>query len=254
MAHGTVVLAMLTLIVMYDPMMAFYIIVVISMLYGTIYLLVKRKLRDIGKLRHLADQGRYQSCGEALGGIKDVKITHSAKSWLNIYAQHSREQSRHSATADTLSASPLYIVEAVGYSGLILIALFLLVRSNDVAAVLPALGLYGFAAYRLLPAAQIMFRGLARLQYSNATLERIHYDLSLPEEATSSATCEVLRPSFEIRLTDVNYAYPSTPDKLVLNTVNLAIPANTSVGIFGKSGAGKSTLMDILLGLLPPKS
>lgn len=252
-AHGTVVLAMIVLIVAYDPWMAVGIVMAVGLLYGSIYLVVRQRLKHIGHARQQADLGRYQSCSEALSGIKDVKVTHTADAWLGTYARHSREFSRHMAAAETITASPLYIVEAAGYSGLILIALFLLWRSNDVAHVLPALGMYGFAAYRLLPAAQIMYRGFARLHYSHATLDSIYHDLALPQQPAPQGAA-TLRPQHEIRLSGVRYAYPSAPDKPVLNGVDLVIPANTSLGIAGASGSGKSTLVDILLGLLQPQA
>jgi len=72
------------------------------------------------------------------------------------------------AANETLNQSPLYLVEATGYTGLILIALVLLRRTDDIAHLLPALGLYGFAAYRMLPSAQIMYRSFARLRFASA--------------------------------------------------------------------------------------
>lgn len=252
-AHGTVVVAMVILIVAYDPWMALAIVLAVSVLYGAIYLLVRRRLRHIGQARQQADVGRYQACSEALGAIKDVKVTHTDATWLGAYARNSREFARHMASAETISASPLYIVEAAGYSGLILIALFLLLRSDDIGQVLPALGMYGFAAYRLLPAAQIMYRGFARLQYSAATLDLIHHDLNLPA-ATEKEAGQPITPRKEIRLRGIRYAYPSAPDKPALDGVDLVIPANSSTGIAGQSGAGKSTLMDVLLGLLHPQA
>lgn len=252
-AQGVVVLAMVVLVFVYDPVMAVCIVAAVGTLYGAIYLLVRRRLSLIGQARVEANTGRYQSCNEALGGIKDVQVTHSAAAYSDAYSRHSREFSRHSATAETLSTSPLYIVEAVGYSGLILIALFLLIRSNDIAHVLPALGLYGFAAYRLLPAAQIMYRGFARLRFSTALLDSIQHDLALPVSPPPAGD-RVLAPQREIRLQGIRYAYPSAPNKPVLDGLDLVIPANTSLGIAGKSGAGKSTAMDILLGLLQPQA
>ena len=252
-AHGTVVVAMVVLIVAYDPMMALAIVLAVGLLYSGIYLLVRRRLKRVGHARQRADIGRYQACNEALGGIKDVKVTHTGAAWLGAYARDSREFARHMATAETISASPLYLVEAVGYSGLILIALFLLLRSNDIGQVLPALGMYGFAAYRLLPAAQIMYRGFARLQYSAATLDLIHHDLNLPT-TTEQEAGNAIHPKQDIRLRGIRYAYPSTPDKPALDGVDMCIPANSSTGIAGPSGAGKSTLMDVLLGLLHPQA
>lgn len=252
-AQGMVVLAMTLLVLFYDPWMALCIGLVVGALYGAIYLLVRKRLWRIGTLRAAANAGRYQSCNEALGGIKDVKVTHSAPAYMEVFTRHSREFSRHAATGETLSQSPLYIVEAVGYSGLILIALLLLWQSDDIAHVLPALGLYGFAAYRLLPAAQIMYRGFARLRFSTSILDNLHKDLGLPVQEVAKATQPVL-PQREIRLQGIRYAYPASPDRPVLDNFDLVIPANTSVGIVGRSGAGKSTLMDLLLGLLEPQT
>lgn len=252
-AQGSVVLAMALLIFCYDPWTAICIITVLGLLYGAIYGLVRKRLVRIGKERQTANAQRYLACNEALGGIKDVKITHSANAYQKQFDNASRLLSRHMAANDTLSQSPLYLVEATGYSMLIVVALALLLRSNDIAHVLPALGLYGFAAYRMLPAAQIMYRGFARLRVSSSALQSIHSDLTLPEEHATAGT-SVLAPRREIRLQGVRYAYPSAPEKPIFDDFDLVIPANTSIGIAGKSGAGKSTLMDLLLGLLQPGS
>lgn len=252
-AQGMMVLAMVVLIVVFDPVMALGIVTAVALLYGAIYLLVRKRLQRIGQARQAANSGRYQACNEALGGIKEVQLINAGEAYEQRFARHSHEFSRHSATAETLSTSPLYLVEAAGYSGLIAIALLLLARSGDVAHVLPALGLYGFAAYRLLPAVQIMYRGFARLRFSSSVLDDIHRDLTLPA-ATGRPAAGRIVPHREIRLQGIRYAYPGAPDKPVLDRLDLLIPANTSVGIVGRSGSGKSTLMDILLGLLHPQA
>jgi len=253
LAQGAVLLAMSVLILCYDAPTAICIMTTLAVLYGSIYGLVRKHLARIGLERQAADGQRYQACNEALGGIKDVKITHATKAYLGRFERASQLFSRHVATNETLAQSPLYLVEATGYTGLIVIALVLLLRTNDIAHVLPALGLYGFAAYRMLPSAQIMYRGLAKLRFTSSTLDSIARDLNLPEEpATTGGTIMPLHR--EIRLQGIRYAYPSAPNKWIFDGFNLVISANSSVGIVGKSGAGKSTLMDILLGLLHPQT
>lgn len=251
-AQGSVLLAMTVLIFCYDATTALCITAALAFLYGTIYSLVRKRLARIGAERQRADGQRYQACNEALGGIKDVKVTHATTAYIGHFERASRLFSRHFATNETLAQSPLYLVEATGYTGLIIIALVLLNRTNDVAHVLPALGLYGFAAYRMLPSAQIMYRGFAKLRFTSSTLDAIAQDLQLPPESPAAAT-SAMPLRHEIRLSGISYAYPSTPDKRILDGLDLVIPANSSVGIVGKSGAGKSTLMDILLGLLRPQ-
>ncbi|KZL66296.1 ABC transporter [Colletotrichum tofieldiae] len=49
-----------------------------------------------------------------------------------------------------------------------------------------------------------------------------------------------------IELRDVTFAYPSRPDHLALNNLNLKIGKGQSVGIVGASGCGKSTIIGLL--------
>jgi ABC-type multidrug transport system fused ATPase/permease subunit len=252
-AQGMVVFAMALVIFVYDPLTATCIFVVLLSLYGVIYGLVRKRLVRIGRETQEANARRYQACNEALTGIKDVIAGHSQEEYLKRYSLASRIFSRHLATNETLTQSPMYIVEAIGYTGLIVISLVLLARSQNVADVVPALGLYGFAAYRMLPSAQVMYRGFAKLKFASAALDAISSELQLPSrgKATDSAA---LALNDRIRLDEILYAYPSTPERPVFDGFTMVIPANTSVGIVGRSGAGKSTLLDILLGLLHPQA
>jgi ABC-type multidrug transport system fused ATPase/permease subunit len=252
-AQGAVVLAMTALIFWYRPVIAVCIVASVGALYGAMYWLVRKHLARIGAERQAANGERFQACNEALGGIKDVKVTHSAAAYQEKFDHASREFSRHLAAGETLSQLPQYLVEAAGYTGLIVIALVLMLQRGDIAHVLPALGLYGFAAYRMLPAMQIMYRGFAKLRFSMPTLEAIHRDLSLPQ-LPAGTVAPALVPRAEIRLSAIRYAYPATPDKPVLDGFDLAIPVGASIGIAGRTGAGKSTVMDMLLGLLQPQA
>lgn len=252
--QAIIVLVMLAVVFAYDPWTALSVVLVVGTLYGVIYGLVRKRLRRMGSEMPSINKERYQSCNEALHGIRDIKVTHTEAAYLQRYSRASRTQARHLAATETLSQTPLYMVEATGYTGLIVIALILLSQSGDIAAVLPALGLYGFAAYRMLPAAQIMYRGFARLRFSSAALDNLFRDMSLPLANAPPSGQSTYVPSREIRLENIHYAYLSSPTKPVLSGFDLSIPVNTSTGITGASGAGKSTVMDILLGLLQPQA
>lgn len=255
MTQGIIVLAMLGLVFAYNPWTALTIVLVVGSLYAIIYSLVRKRLQHMGIEIQAVNKERYQACNEALHGIRDIKVTHAEAAYQQRYSQASRTQARHLAANETLSQTPLYLVEATGYTGLIVIALALLASSGDIAHVLPAMGLYGFAAYRMLPAAQVMYRGVARLKFSTAVLEHLHGDMALPAPPLPAPTTQPPLPlQHAIRLEGICYAYPSAPEKMVLRDFSLTIPANTSLGIAGASGAGKSTLMDVLLGLLQPQA
>ena len=56
-----------------------------------------------------------------------------------------------------------------------------------------------------------------------------------------------------IELEGVTFAYPSKPDKVIVDKVSFSIPKNKSIALIGPSGAGKTTLADIILGVLKPQ-
>ena len=61
------------------------------------------------------------------------------------------------------------------------------------------------------------------------------------------------RLSQGIRFEHVSFAYPGT-DRLVLNDVNLDLPAGSVVAVVGENGAGKSTLVKLLAKMYEPTS
>ena len=54
-------------------------------------------------------------------------------------------------------------------------------------------------------------------------------------------------------LRNISFCYPGK-DELILKQINITISANSVVGIVGPTGSGKSTLINILLGLIEPKT
>ena len=65
------------------------------------------------------------------------------------FADHSREFGRILATTTSMGAIPRYLIEAIAFGGIILLALFLMVQYQDaqngaLTHVLPLLGFYAF--------------------------------------------------------------------------------------------------------------
>jgi ATP-binding cassette subfamily B protein len=60
------------------------------------------------------------------------------------------------------------------------------------------------------------------------------------------------KPSYEIRLRDVTFAYPA--GEPVLEHFDLTIPAGSSLAIVGQNGAGKTTIAKLLCRLYDPQS
>lgn len=258
-AYGLVLVAMVVLLVVINPLAAGTVAVVIGTLYTVIYLAVRGVLARIGEDRLRANRGRFTAAGEALGGIKDIKLLGQEQAYLARFHGPSLRQARHMATTQTLSQVPKFLIEAVAFGGILVMALVLTatqggVGQGSVGEVLPMLGLYAFAGYRMLPAAQKIYNGLARVRFGGAAVASVYRDL-----AERSALTELpktprppLKPERTISLKNLSYTYPNAPGP-TLKAINLTIPVGSSVGIVGGTGAGKTTLVDVLLGLLRPE-
>jgi ABC-type multidrug transport system fused ATPase/permease subunit len=257
MSYGIVLLSMIGILLLYDPLMAVATACVLSFFYISIYMLVRKKLTQIGQEFTQANKERYETCQEALAGIKDVMINNAKQGYIEQFEQSSRVFARHIATRDTLGQISLNIIETVGYGCLIGLAMILVVSGKDVSHILPILGLYGFAAYRMLPAAQNIYRSISQIKFSQQVLNILKPEFELEkneiERVQVSNKIEKLKFNQSIRLESIYFAYPDRLDQPVLSDFSFEIKKNSSLGIMGKSGSGKTTLMDIMLGLLVPQ-
>ena len=57
-----------------------------------------------------------------------------------------------------------------------------------------------------------------------------------------------------IQLKDVQFSYPESPGKTVLNIKDWSVATHEQVFVHGPSGGGKSTLLNLLSGMLKPNS
>eukprot|EP01064_Diplonema_japonicum_P004728 TRINITY_DN1309_c5_g1_i1.p1 TRINITY_DN1309_c5_g1~~TRINITY_DN1309_c5_g1_i1.p1 ORF type:complete len:725 (+),score=101.26 TRINITY_DN1309_c5_g1_i1:86-2260(+) len=58
--------------------------------------------------------------------------------------------------------------------------------------------------------------------------------------------------SFDLRVENISFAYPTNPVKKVLNRVSFSLPLGSRLAVVGRSGSGKSSLASLLIRLYDP--
>jgi len=258
-AKSIVAVFILLFLVVVKPIVALVTAVVLGAAYGAIYRFVRNRLDEAGTERVDANSERFKVVNEALSGIKEIKLRGAEEAFLAQYDGPSRAYAKHQTLYRVIRRVPRYVLEVFAFGAIIVVAIYLLGAGESVQQIIPILGLYVFAGYRLMPALQQAFRGLASARYNVAALETLERDMrgtAAPGVGQAGETGEKAAGSRldledELVMDDITYSYPEA-DRAALRHVTVSVPYNSVVGFVGKTGSGKTTAIDLILGLLEP--
>jgi ABC-type multidrug transport system fused ATPase/permease subunit len=235
-----------------NAQLTFMAFIIFGTLYVILYGLARKRMNYLGKERLATNRQRFKIAHEALAGIKDIKIRGAEKFFTDRYKQSSKEFSAADIQAQTINQLPRFLLEALGFGGIILMTLYLYSKGDGLVDVLPTLTLFAFAAYKLLPAFQQLYQNLSTISFGKPVLEQIAEDLAFAQnETNASNSSPPLSFHKNIVFDKVCFSYPKS-DRSSLHNIDIEIQMNTTVALIGKTGSGKSTIIDLLSGLLLP--
>ncbi|MBR3524297.1 MAG: ABC transporter ATP-binding protein [Lachnospiraceae bacterium] len=241
-----------------DVAMSLFLFVLVGSVCGLFLVFSKKTTKRLGKEDIRIREQTERQVLTAFGGIKEVKLLGREDYFLENVTEHSRELAKNNRRQQLLLQLPRLLVETVCISGVMCIILFEVIRGEDITQLIPKLGVFAVAAFRLLPSvgkinsltSEVLFyRAAADAVYEDLEeLETLGRDNELPEEAAAPV-------SWEKNLTAEKLVFRYTKDgPEVLSDCSLEIPYGAAVGLIGPSGAGKTTLADLLMGMLHPES
>jgi len=254
--ESLVLLGIGTLLIIIEPMGALVVVFVLgASTWGFNHAMRTRILRW-GKLRQHHDGLRIQHLQQGLGGAKDVKLLGREEDFLAQYRVHNTQSARVAQFQSTLQLIPRLWLELLAVAGLALLVQTMLTQGREMINIVPTLGLFAAAAFRLMPSVNRILTALQSLRYTHVVINTLYEEFKLEvsePDAILGKAAEETAPAFqkEIRLSAISYSYPSASAE-ALHDLSIVIRKGESVGFIGPSGSGKSTLVDVILGLLPP--
>lgn len=252
------VAAVVAILLVADPWTAVITIGTFVTIYIGVIVVTRRYVRKMGQRRAQANATRFRLTGEALGGIKDVKLFGREAAYLDRYSKPSTEMAVADVGVSVIAQAPRYAIQIVAFGGIIILCLALLETDDlierEALSFLPIVGLLAFAGQRLMPELQKIFNALTQMTAGSAAVDRVYNDLRINQAVKlDRSRPEPLGLRRALELKQVSYTYPAA-DRPGLSDVNLSIRSGERIGIVGGSGAGKTTLADVILGLLPPSA
>ena len=217
----------------------------------------KKKIGLMGISRLTHENGRLRSLIEGLSGVREIKLSSKDGNIMKnfIYHNNSIAKINISMTLRNALSKPAFEIFMLI---LLSIALFYFILQNLLSATLiPILGIYLAAAYRLVPSVAIIVQSIQEIQFSLKGVKNLKDDIKKFELNQIKNNYEKNKIKFQnkIEIKGLSFSY-DLPDKKEKNKIfdklNLEIKKGDFIGIHGESGSGKSTFLDLLVGLQTP--
>lgn len=249
--EGLVLLAITSLLVLVEPVGALVVVLVVGSVGWIFQRATRARIASWGKLRQYHSGLAVQHLIQGLAGAKDVKLLGREQDFISKYDFHNIEGTRVVQLQAALSQYPRLGLELLAVVGMAMLVFIMLAQGQSPEDVVPTLGLFAVATFRIMPAANRILVAVQTLGFSVTAINTVAEEFKLPASDLPRRSGRPPVFAENITLRDVHYTYPEASSP-ALNGISISVRKGESVGFIGPSGSGKSTLVDVLLGLLTP--
>ncbi len=219
------------------------------------YILTKKLIFNYGLIRQQSTAKQLKTLQEIFGSIKDIKLKKSENFFKNFFTKYIKMFVKAAYISNTFNEAPRFLIELFFLIILTIIITLNISDTKGINEILPLLVVYLAAGLRLLPGFVKLNGYLQQVESNKASLNLIHKEFVASEEKITFKDKDIdlnINPeSGNISFQNINFSFG---EKEIFKNFSFEIKKNSIFGISGESGSGKSTLINILLGLLKPKS
>jgi ABC-type multidrug transport system fused ATPase/permease subunit len=253
LTEAIVVIILIGLLFAVEPIASLSALAVLGGVYVLFHYFIQKRIGTHGLKRQQYNQALIQSVQQALGGIKESLVLERTPHFLRVFQKQSSGFALSQRIYSTINQLPRLLIETFVIGTMLLVVMVLFKLGYDPRSLAPILGLFGMAAFRIMPSASRILSSFTTLRFYIPSVATLHRELVNERPAFSQTVVTDTPLAFKdsIEVQNVSYQYPET-ERYALQGISLSIPKGSAIGLVGPTGSGKTTLVDIILGLLSP--
>ena len=250
LGEGLLMLLILVALSIYSPVVALIAIGLFMPIALAFYLMMRRKLNDIGQRENAAQRTKSRIVAETFRGYADIEIGNALPLSFKRFNDAMDEVIKLRKQHATIGMLPQMFTEVGLATGLVTLIILSLSGATENLTLL--LGIFAIAAVRLLPSLRNIMASWSSIRYNRYTIDTL---AECTDEELSPVTHNEERIEFHksIELRNIEFGFEDATTPL-LKELSLTINKGERVGIKGASGVGKTTLFNLILGLYRPTS
>ena len=214
-------------------------------------LLTKSRINYYSTQREVLDSKISKIVTESVNGIKDIKINHLQKFFLNSFKNNQNLNARYATNYNTILTVPKFFFEFAAITSVFLFVWISLYNGAFVNNIITSIGIFIAAAFKMIPSLNKLLNSFQSISYYKNSLDIFYKTIIKLNHNKPMQTQRRLPFEKDIQFKALSFSYNQAENK-ILDNLNIVLKKKNIIGIMGESGSGKSTFIDLLSGLLSP--
>lgn len=251
-----IIFSILVLLVIFYPKISLIIFLFIFVAVFIFFRLFHRYIKSLGAKKEEYENLQVKVINEAVGSIKISRIFGMQDLLKKDFLKSNFFSSDAHGNLISIQQLPRIALEFFAFAVLSAIIIFFISTGESLGDIIPALGMFSAAAFRIMPSVNRLIFSLQGLSFSSSIIESIKNDINDVRPGIRSIiedSSNLILIKKELSLENVCFKYHNDSEYIIDN-LNFTLNIGENVGIFGQSGSGKTTFLDLLVGLQRPTS
>ena len=248
-----VFLGVAVFVILYEPKGSLIVILFLGSFGYLFFKKIQIKAKEWGKTRQIHTGLRLKYLQEGFGSIKDITILQRSNEIVKAFTANNKIVNLCELKQNFIDSLPRLWLEWLVVIGFVLLILLMVFQGEELLYIVPLLGLFAAAAFRLMPSLARIINSVQGIFYNRPAVDSVYKEFN--QESFQNNINEISSTKIfltkEIDLKNINFKY-SDSSPFILRDINLNIKKGTTIGLIGESGIGKTTLINIILGLIQP--